>query len=32
MNKYDIFLICPVRNATEGQKQDIQNYLNALNN
>jgi Fe-S cluster assembly iron-binding protein IscA len=27
MNKYDIFLICPVRNATEKQKQDIKNYL-----
>jgi hypothetical protein len=27
---YDIFLICPVRNATPDQKVEMQNYINVL--
>lgn len=28
--KYDVFLICPVRNATEEQKQQMNSYIKSL--
>lgn len=30
MFKYDVFLICPVRSATEDQKEKMQQYINNL--
>lgn len=30
--KYDVFLICPVRNATDEQKQKLQEYIQKLEN
>jgi len=32
MFKYDVFLICPVRNATEDQKEKMQQYINEIEN
>ena len=29
-NEYDVFLICPVRNATDAQKKAMEDYISFL--